>query len=575
MGLVSSRRKEFGGLKVVLSLVAVSVMSALPRTSLAQVSGSLDRFDASQTPDDDFHLSRPGTPGHLRFAAQAHFDYGYNPLVYERSLGDSGSEAFSVVKHHLTANIGLSLGLGSRFLVFAGLPITLWMDGEQGQLRGGAASPAADGTGLGDLYLGGRFHLLSALDGFLALALQGTVSVPTAGDQRFRGEDSLTFHPELLVESAWAGGLRVAANLGARVRQNTAEGASNLAFNDELTWSLGGALPVWESKSASHHLDAYAQIYGASSFSQFFDREQTPLEAIVGCKFFHQTGWVFGAALGPGLTRGIGSPDLRVVGMVGFALPEEEPSDDGPRDRDQDGIVDDKDRCPEQPEDLDGFEDQDGCPDVDNDKDQILDTDDSCPMKAEDHDGYEDEDGCPDPDNDGDSVLDVEDNCPNKAGIPENHGCTATQHVRIQRDQIELLDKVYFDTNKATIMPQSFPLLDNVAAVLKAHPEIRRVRVEGHTDSRGSEAYNKNLSMRRAQSVVRFLVDQGQVSPDILEAVGYGEEQPLVPGARTSREHARNRRVEFHIVKDHAIESQGRVVPRELMDGSEKDDGKQ
>ena len=99
----------------------------------------------------------------------------------------------------------------------------------------------------------------------------------------------------------------------------------------------------------------------------------------------------------------------------------------GPRDKDKDGIVDEKDKCPMKPEDKDGFEDSDGCPDPDNDGDGILDEADKCKDKAEDKDGFEDDDGCPDPDNDGDGIEDAKDKCPNKAedkdGFDDEDGC--------------------------------------------------------------------------------------------------------------------------------------------------------
>ncbi|MFW6254611.1 MAG: OmpA family protein [Chitinivibrionales bacterium] len=98
-----------------------------------------------------------------------------------------------------------------------------------------------------------------------------------------------------------------------------------------------------------------------------------------------------------------------------------------PQDDDHDGIKNDVDRCPKDPEDLDGFEDSDGCPDYDNDKDNIPDSTDKCPGEPEDMDGFEDEDGCPDPDNDGDGIPDLEDQCPRLAedfdGIEDKDGC--------------------------------------------------------------------------------------------------------------------------------------------------------
>ena len=92
-------------------------------------------------------------------------------------------------------------------------------------------------------------------------------------------------------------------------------------------------------------------------------------------------------------------------------------------DKDGDGILDNVDACPEKPEDFDGFEDEDGCPDPDNDQDKVLDPLDRCPLDPEDIDLFDDEDGCPDPDNDQDTVLDVNDKCPNTAGPVENEGC--------------------------------------------------------------------------------------------------------------------------------------------------------
>ena len=99
----------------------------------------------------------------------------------------------------------------------------------------------------------------------------------------------------------------------------------------------------------------------------------------------------------------------------------------GPKDTDGDGIPDDKDKCPNEPEDKDGFQDEDGCPDLDNDGDGIPDAQDKCPNQAEDKDGFQDEDGCPDPDNDGDGIPDAADKCPNepedKDGFQDEDGC--------------------------------------------------------------------------------------------------------------------------------------------------------
>jgi OOP family OmpA-OmpF porin len=112
-------------------------------------------------------------------------------------------------------------------------------------------------------------------------------------------------------------------------------------------------------------------------------------------------------------------------------------------------------------------------------------------------------------------------------------------------EKIDIRDSVYFETNKAIIKSESFALLDEVADILKAHPELTRISIEGHTDTRGDNAANKRLSQGRAEAVMRYLVDKG-VAADRLEARGYGEEKPLVK-EKTDADRARNRRVDFRV----------------------------
>ncbi|HWN68512.1 MAG TPA: OmpA family protein [Haliangium sp.] len=211
-------------------------------------------------------------------------------------------------------------------------------------------------------------------------------------------------------------------------------------------------------------------------------------------------------------------------------------------DVDGDGIADDKDKCPEVAEDVDAFEDDDGCADPDNDKDGVLDAADRCVSEA----GPAANRGCPDTDRDSDTVVDRLDNCPDQAGEPKKQGCPTDQGVRIGDGKLELLDNVHFATNQDRILPRSLPLLRNAARVLAGHPEITRVRVEGHTDDRGDDTKNLDLSQRRAQAVVAFLIEQG-IAADRLEAQGFGETKPIVPNT-TAPNRAKNRRVELHIV---------------------------
>ncbi|MBN2362198.1 MAG: OmpA family protein [Deltaproteobacteria bacterium] len=208
-------------------------------------------------------------------------------------------------------------------------------------------------------------------------------------------------------------------------------------------------------------------------------------------------------------------------------------------DTDGDGLTDDQDRCPNDA----GPKDNRGCPWGDADSDGVTDDKDRCP----DQEGPVENGGCPDADRDGDGIVDRLDNCPDEAGDKKNNGCKVKQLVVLKQEKIEILDKVYFAFNKAVIEKRSFPLLDNVATVLNAHPEILKVRVEGHTDSVGDADYNRKLSQQRADAVKEYLVGKG-VDGERLETAGYGPDKPVETN-KTSAGRAKNRRVEFNITE--------------------------
>jgi OOP family OmpA-OmpF porin len=214
-------------------------------------------------------------------------------------------------------------------------------------------------------------------------------------------------------------------------------------------------------------------------------------------------------------------------------------------DTDGDGIDDTKDQCVLEPEDVDGYQDQDGCPDPDNDGDGIPDAVDQCKNDPEDFDGWKDDDGCPDPDNDGDGIPDVDDACPNTPGVPggDKPGCPKKTLVVVTEKEIRITQQIQFEFNKAIIKPGiSYKILDDVAGVLVDNPKIR-LEVQGHTDNVGADAYNMRLSQSRAEAVRAYLVTHG-VDAARLAARGYGFHQPLVPNS-TDANRALNRRVQF------------------------------
>ena len=146
-------------------------------------------------------------------------------------------------------------------------------------------------------------------------------------------------------------------------------------------------------------------------------------------------------------------------------------------------------------------------------------------------------------DSDGDGVIDAKDECPGTpAGVKVNAvGCPEVGEKLIS------LQGVNFDTNRATIRPDSKGILDNAVKVLNENASVS-VRVEGHTDSRGSDAYNQKLSQRRAQAVVDYLVAAG-IDPDRLSPVGYGESAPVAPND-TAENMFRNRRVDLVVTSN-------------------------
>jgi len=248
----------------------------------------------------------------------------------------------------------------------------------------------------------------------------------------------------------------------------------------------------------------------------------------------------------------------------------EEPPPPPPSDRDGDGIPDPDDACPDEPEDLDGFEDADGCPDPDNDNDTILDVDDECSMVPEDMDEFRDEDGCPELDNDGDEILDVDDACPNYPeivnGVDDEDGCPDEGLIQMVNDRIVLEDEVFFAFDRAYLRRRASRHLEAIIALWRLHPEWERVRIEGHTDDQGEDEYNLRLSQRRAETVREALIERGMPA-EMLEAQGFGAQRLLTRGD-SEASMQRNRRVEFVVLSRRAVPA-GSVPAEPDEDGGE------
>ncbi len=205
-----------------------------------------------------------------------------------------------------------------------------------------------------------------------------------------------------------------------------------------------------------------------------------------------------------------------------------------PVDSDGDGVTDDLDKCPNTPSGtaVDGS----GCP-LDDDGDGVTNDLDKCPGTPA--GAKVDAAGCEiNNDLDGDGVLNEQDQCPDtpKGERVDAVGCTLTAEIK--------LEGVVFETGKATLLPGSIPTLESAVATLKRYPDVS-VEVAGHTDSRGADAYNQDLSDRRANAVAKYLRDAGVTNP--ITARGYGESQPIASN-ETEEGRQQNRRVVLRVL---------------------------
>ena len=194
-------------------------------------------------------------------------------------------------------------------------------------------------------------------------------------------------------------------------------------------------------------------------------------------------------------------------------------------DDDGDGVRDLYDRCPNTPEDRDGFDDLDGCPDDDDDGDGVRDRDDRCPWEPEDPDGNHDDDGCPDDDDDGDGVRDGDDRCltqrETRNGFLDDDGCPddAPPRATLQPGRVTLSHPITFEDRSDRIRVTSRAALDAVARLLREPPAISALRVEASADELPTARANVALATRRARAVLRYISSQG-VNPVRMIPVG-------------------------------------------------------
>lgn len=617
LGLVFIRRRP----AIIAAVFVVASFASSPVSAQVTEAGdySAERFRLATDRQGILGAEWGAVPAHLDVQGSLWVGYADDPLQLESS--DPAVPGFGLVDSRVGAGVGLIIPLYDAFAIAIDLPFTLYQNRESDVVSARDLLPELTRAGLGDLRIIPKVQLLHQNRHGVHLSLMPTFTIALGGADSYLREQDWTFEPELALSRS-SGIFRFAFNVGYHLRGSTQ--SLGLEVDDEVSIRAGGALRFSDAGGPPIEIGLTAMV-GFATGEPFANANQTPAEIQAGVTWdAHPLVSIFGLG-GVGIASGFGTPDWRaVVGVrAGLVSAPFDPcaqgnedmdgfeDDDGcpDPDNDEDGIEDTVDECPNEAEDFDEFEDEDGCADFDNDEDGIADTVDSCPSEAETRNGFEDEDGCPDEepdpdgdgiiegdqcpaeaedmdqiqdedgcpeldadedgvadevdgcplvagpvenhgcpdtDGDGDTVVDRLDNCPNEAGTVENQGCTSRQLVRIENAALVILDKVYFRSGSDRILSRSNRLLRNVAAILKAHTEFTRVRIEGHTDNRGNDATNLDLSRRRAQSVVAFLVRE-DIDASRLVAVGFGETRP-VDEADTATARAANRRVEFHIV---------------------------
>ncbi|HEY5950261.1 MAG TPA: OmpA family protein, partial [Kofleriaceae bacterium] len=490
---------------------------------------------------------------HRELDVGATLDFGRDPLVArDPSTGEPLMNG-DVVANRFGMQLTAGYGVLPQLELGVALPLVLAQNGDPATLAMGRTLST---TALGDLRLFGKFAVVRTESIALAAALD--VTMPSGNVDSFTGSPTASARPRLVLE-VQPGALVAALNIGYRFRGRSQ--VADVVVDDELT---GGV-------ALAYALRPKLWLIGESfvAVGLFGDEHAVPAEALVGVRTRLGATWQAQLAIGEGLGRGYGTPAFEAVASVGYLVdlahhapvPVEKPQPPPPADpdRDHDGILNESDQCPDQPEDKDGFEDEDGCPDPDNDHDGILDANDQCPVEPEDKDGFQDDDGCPDPDNDGDGIPDAKDVCPSqpevKNGYQDEDGCPDEIPDNVKKF-VGVVQGINFKLGSADLLPSATKVLDKAVAVLNEYPDLK-LEIQGHTDDQplGKKAKfktNDELSQARAESVRDYLSAMG-IAISRLVAHGYGAQKPIedpkgLKGAKLTSARAKNRRVEFQII---------------------------
>ncbi|MBT6435924.1 MAG: OmpA family protein [Deltaproteobacteria bacterium] len=369
---------------------------------------------------------------HLGYRAGLQLQYARDPLVLSisQSAGSQG-EVGALVANRFDAALTLTVALWEWVEVGLSVPLIL---------QGGAEGEAFDAAGLevglgalsavsvGDIRVVPRSKLFGLGDGALDVAVGVGVVLPS-GSAAYAGEGGVSLEPALYI-SSHKGLMTAHINAGFRYRKPAT--IETLTISNEIFWNLGASVDLIGLQGEAFTLSAVGEFFGRTDASEPFgiggDENSaamsalTPMGFMAGARMTVDGTWSVGLGAGGGMHPGYGTAAPRLMMELSYNS-----AGSMALDTDGDGLSDDRDECISKPEDLDGFEDDDGCPDSDNDGDMVLDEDDACPNDPEDRDGIRDDDGCPDVDDDGDGVPDETDKCPGDQedldGFQDEDGC--------------------------------------------------------------------------------------------------------------------------------------------------------
>jgi len=563
--------------------VVLLLSFAVDRAEAAPAGVDIGLFRPPATAGGLLSIDSAYTAGHLKVAASLFVDYAHEPLVL-RAAG--GGTVAATLRHQLTLQAAVSASFWNRLEIGVVIPAILY---QRGDAAGDGSRPST--SAIGDFRLEAKVHLAAIPLGgggrAVGFGLAVGLGLPTGDPAALAGNDGVTVWPRLMV-TFLVRPVELVLELGAVLRGSRI--LEDVAVGQQLRFGLGARVAIYRG------LGITATLAGAGALSGTRGEVGVPLEILAGPDYrWKKVPIDVLIAAGRGLTEGLGAPNARVVVGLRYqprvvldrdrdGVPDVEdrcPREAGERrnagcpdrDRDQDGLLDGDDRCPDQagprsnqgcPDtdadhdgvvdrldrcvDVPGPADNAGCPYGDRDKDGALDRDDRCPDEA----GPSHNGGCPDLDADQDGIPDRLDRCPqekeNFNGVEDDDGCPdlGPELAVLTEKSIDIRRQIFFETRKATIKGASFQVLVAVAKIIELHPEIAKLRIEGHTDSQGGRAYNLRLSQARAEAVRKHLVEVLGVDATRLTSQGFGPDQPIADN-RTDAGRARNRRTSFMI----------------------------